>query len=74
MREDERSPLCKTALQKQLRDEARFAALFSMIPLLFVTLLAVLFTVMVSGLYAALAETATMTRPMWSILRGTGGM
>ena len=53
MREDERRPLSKAVLQKQMRDEARYSAMFSVIPVLFVTLLALLFTVMVSKLYAA---------------------
>jgi cytoskeletal protein RodZ len=45
MREDERQPLSKAVLQKQIREEAKFSAGSSLIPLLFVTLLAILFTV-----------------------------
>lgn len=53
MRENERQPLSKTALQQKLREEAKFSAGFSLIPLLFVSLLAVLFTVMDASLTAA---------------------
>ena len=47
MREDERHPLSKADLQRKLREETKFAARYSLIPLFFVTLLAVLFTVIV---------------------------
>ena len=53
MREDERQPLSKADLQRKLREEAKFAARYSLIPLIFVTLLAVVFTVIVSGLASA---------------------
>lgn len=53
MREDERQPLSKAALQKQIREEAKFSAGSSLIPLLFVTLLAILFTVIVSHITEA---------------------
>jgi hypothetical protein len=53
MREDERQPLSKAVLQKQIREEAKFSAGSSLIPLLFVTLLAILFTVIVSHITEA---------------------
>lgn len=53
MREDERQPLSKAALQKQIRKEAKFSAGFSVIPLLFAALPAILFTVIVSHITEA---------------------
>lgn len=53
MREDERQPLSKAVLQKQIREEAKLSAGSSLIPLLFVTLLAILFTVIVSHITEA---------------------
>ena len=53
MREDERQPLSKTDLQRKLKEEAIFSARLSLIPLSFVTLLAVVFTIIVSGLASA---------------------
>lgn len=53
MREDERQPLSKADLQRKLREEARFAARYSLLPLFFVTLLAVVFSVIVVNLIPA---------------------
>ena len=53
MREDERQPLSKAALQKQIREEAKFSAGSSLIPLSAVTLLAILLTVIVSHITEA---------------------
>ena len=53
MREDERQPLSKADLQRKLREEARFAARYSLLPLIFVTLLAVVFSVIVVNLIPA---------------------
>ena len=53
MREDERHPLSKADLQRKLREEARFAARYSLLPLIFVTLLAVVFSVIVVNLITA---------------------
>ena len=53
MREDERQPLSKSALQKNLREEAKFSAGSSLIPILVVTLVAVMFTVIVSHITEA---------------------
>jgi hypothetical protein len=53
MREDERQLLSKAALQKQIREEAKFSAGSSLIPLSAVTLLAILLTVIVSHITEA---------------------
>ena len=53
MREDERQPLSKADLQRKLREEAKFAARYSLLPLIFVTLLAVVFSVIVVNLIPA---------------------
>ena len=53
MREDERQPLSNAALQKKLREEAKVSAGFSLVPLMIVSLLALLFTVIDAHLVTA---------------------
>lgn len=53
MRQDERQPLSKADLQRKLKEEALFSARFSLIPLVFVTLLALLLSVIVANLITA---------------------